>query len=200
MFLPAILIFLSVFLCSCKGSKNNPEKVIYFLKDIKSYSCNLQITTINDKQRITTIAKQLYSNKYGYRFEINNERVLLYIGDKIYVEDLNNKCSYVSDRSFDSLYSLSFIGEYIGMLYTNEEIKNTFKTENKINYQIISLTIPGNNRNLDSAELYVNLENNIPERLIIYNRNKKEKVEILYENFIVNPKINEEIFDVKSLH
>lgn len=199
-FLPAILIFSIIFLCSCRGNKDNPEKVIYFLKNIKSYSCNVEITTFNDKQRITTIAKQLYSNKHGYRFEINDERVLLYIGDKIYVEDLHNKSGYVSDKSFDLLYRLSFIGEYIGMLYTNEEIENSFKSENEIKYQIISLTIPGNNRNLDSAELYVNLENNIPKRLIIYDRNRNKKVEILYKDFIVNPKIDEEMFNPKFLY
>lgn len=194
-----ILCFLFT-LCSCTKKEVNTEDAIDFLKNIESYTCFVEIKISNDKQNIIYKGREIYDKRYGYRFEINNERVLLYIGDKIYVKDLTNNSEYVTDKDFDSLYRLSFMGEYIGLLYTDEEIKSTLSKIGGEQFQIIKLTIPGINRNLNTAELYINISSNLPQKLIIYDVDKKKKVEITYKGFMVNPQIEEEQFSISFLH
>nr|WP_275935994.1 germination lipoprotein GerS-related protein [Clostridium haemolyticum] len=120
--------------------------------------------------------------------------MLLYKENDITVRDLNNNKQYKLDKNFDDVYKLSFIEEYIGLLYTNQDIESSFKTIKDREYQLINLTIPGNNRNLNKAILYVNLENNNPEKIAIYDIKGKEMLSFLYKNFIPNAEISEELF------
>lgn len=191
----ALGVFLLLTLCSCAKNKINTEDTIDFLKNIRSYTCFVEMKVLNNKQNIVYSGREIYSKKYGYRFEIGNERVLLYLGDKIYVRDLINDSQYVTDKDFDSLYRLSFIGEYIDLLYTDEEIKSTLNSLGGKQFQIIELTIPGTNRNLSTAELYIDINDDLPQKLIIYDADKKKKVEVIYKGFTVNPEIDKKQFD-----
>lgn len=192
----ALAVFFLFTLCSCTKNQINTEDTIDFLKSMQSYSCHVEIKVLNDKQNIVYSGRQVYNKKYGYRFEINNERVLLYIEDKIYVCDLTNNSEYVTDKDFDSLYRLSFIGEYINLLYTDEEIKSTLCNIGREQFQIINLMIPGVNRNLSTAELYVSTADGIPRKLIIYDTDKKKKIEVIYKEFIVNPQVDQKQFNI----
>ena len=84
--------------------------------------------------------------------------------DNIYISDKNNGTKYVQSKDFDEVLKLSFIGEYIGLLYTNEEIKYVIKNINDIEYTVIDLFIPGSNKNINNALLYVNTKSMIPEK------------------------------------
>lgn len=183
----------------CGKKVKSPEDAIDYLKNLDSYSSDVDITVLNDKQIINYSGKQIYSRKNGYRFEINGERVLLYIGNKVYVKDLISSSKYSTDESINDLYRLTFIGKYIELLYTNEEIKNKMINLQGKNYQIIELEIPGVNRNLNNAELYIDLTDLLPERLIIFDANNKAKVTVVYKNFVPNPDVKPELFDVTKM-
>jgi outer membrane lipoprotein-sorting protein len=114
--------------------------------------------------------------------------------DNIYISDKNNGTKYVQSKDFDEVLKLCFIGEYIGLLYTNEEIKYEMKKVKDIEYSIINLFIPGNNKNINNALLYVNSKSMIPERLVIYDIKGNEKINITYTNFLPNVKIESSEF------
>lgn len=194
-----LLIFIIPVSAGCNKKAKDPEDAIDYLKDLDSYSADVDITIINDKQTISYSGKQIYSKKNGYRFEINGERVLLYIGDKVYVKDLISNSRYTADESMNDLYRLTFIRKYIELLYTNEEIKNKMINLQGKNYQIMELEIPGTNRNLNKAELYIDLDNLIPEKLVILDINSKANVTVVYKNFIPNLDVKPELFDVAQM-
>lgn len=194
-----LFIFIIPVSAGCDKKAKDPEYAIDYLKDLDSYSSDVDITIINDKQTINYSGKQIYSKKNGYRFEINGERVLLYIGDKVYVKDLISSSKYSTDESMNDLYRLTFIRKYIELLYTNEEIKNKMINLQGKNYQIIELEIPGTNRNLNKAELYIDLDNLIPEKLVILDINSKANVTVVYKNFIPNLDVKPELFDVAQM-
>lgn len=172
----------------------NPNDAIDYLKNLNSYSCKLTVHIKNSKQEIEEECKQFYNKKYGHRLDIGDKRVLIYKGNDILVRDLNNNMQYITDKDFDDVYKLSFLEEYIGLLYTNQNVETSFKNINDREYELIDLTIPGNNRNLNRAVLYVNLEYNYPEKVILYDIKGKERVSFTYKNFVSNAEISEEVF------
>jgi outer membrane lipoprotein-sorting protein len=186
-------IFL-ILLIGCGKNVKNTEKTIDYLKNLDTYSCDINMNIQNDKQSVNYSGKQFYDKKYGYRFELEKSRILIYKENKIFVKDLQNGLSYDTNKDFDSVYKLSFIGEYIGLIYTNEKVENSFKNINGEEYQIIHLDIPGNNKNISKADLYVNLKESFPKYLIIYDNKGKQKIHIEYSNFKSNPELQKGLF------
>ncbi|MDW8800096.1 germination lipoprotein GerS-related protein [Clostridium sp. A1-XYC3] len=182
----------------CNRNNRDTEKAIDYLKNLDSYTCDITMKIQNDKQVINYGGKQFYDKKYGYRFELEKSRILIYKDNKIFIKDLQNGLNYNTDRDFDSLFKLSFIGEYIGMIYTNETLKNSFKKINNEEYQVIHLDIPGNNKNISKSELYIDLKDNSPKYLRILDSKDREKVNIEYSNFKANTELQQELFDVNS--
>ncbi|NMM62257.1 hypothetical protein HBE96_06065 [Clostridium sp. P21] len=150
----------------------------------------------NDKQVVNYKGKQFYDKRYGYRFELENNRIMIYKDNSIVVKDLKNGFKYSTDKNFDSVFKLSFVGEYIGLIYTNEKIKVSTKIINNKKYEVISLDIPGNNKNISKADLYVDSQNDKPGYLIIYDWNGKEKIKVEYSKFDFNTKLDKSIFNV----
>ncbi|MEY7999194.1 germination lipoprotein GerS-related protein [Clostridium sp. Mt-5] len=172
------------------------EKIIYYLKDLDSYSCNVNIRIENDKQQINYSGKQYYDSRYGDRFDLGKDRIIVYKGNKIFIKDVNNGEKYSMDKNFNSLFKFCFIEEYISLLYTNEKIDNSFKKINNEQYQIVHLDIPGNNKNISKAELYVNLKHNIPTYLKICDSNGKNRIDVEYTDFKADPELKEDMFKV----
>ncbi|MFT5874760.1 MAG: outer membrane lipoprotein-sorting protein [Clostridium sp.] len=191
LFLSILILLSSVILTSCNKKPKDTNDSITFLKNIESYTTEINMDIKNDKQTINYKARQSYLRGGGYKLELNNNRVFIYKNDdNIYISDKNNGVAYVQSKDFDEVLKLSFIGEYIGLLYTNEEIKYNIKNINDIEYSVIDLFIPGNNKNVNNALLYVSTKSMLPERMVIYDINGKEKIEITYTNFVPNVKID----------
>ena len=190
-----LLVLSSMLLTSCDKKPKDTNDITTFLKNMGSYTTNMNMDVINPKQTINYKAKQSYLRGGGYKLELNENRVFIYKNDdKIYISDKNNGTKYVQSKDFDEVLKLSFIGEYIGLLYTNEEIKYVTKTINDIEYTVIDLLIPGSNKNINKALLYVNNKKMIPDKMIIYDTNGKEKINITYTNFLPNVKIEPSVF------
>jgi outer membrane lipoprotein-sorting protein len=192
-----IMCFIIVFgFTSCTKNSKNPEDTINYLKDLDSYSCNVNIEIQNDKQKLNYMGKQFYDETYGDRFELGKDRIFIYKKDKIYVKDLKNGSTYNTDEDFDGLFKLCFIDKYIYLIYTNEKVDNSFKNVYNKEYQIITLDIPGNNKNICKAQLYIDTTNNNPKYLIIYDSFGKKRVRVEYNNFKQNVKLDKSLFNI----
>ncbi len=187
-----LLILSSLLLTSCHKKPKDSNDITTFLKNMESYTTQMNMDVKNDKQTINYKGRQSYLRGGGYKLELNKNRVFIFkTDDKIYISDKNNGTKYVQSKDFDEVLKLSFIGEYIGLLYTNEKIEYDIKTINNIEYTVINLFIPGNNKNINNASLYVNTKSMLPAKMIIYDINGKEKIEITYTNFLPNVKIEQ---------
>lgn len=181
-------------LCSCNEKGKNPNKAIKYLNNLKTYTCDVNIHIKNSRQEIEMECKQFYNKKYGHRLDIDKNRILLYNGNEIIVNDFNNKKRYSLDKNFDSVFKLSFVKEYINLLNTQENIKNEFISIKDKEYQIVYLDIPGNNRNIKKAKMYIDIENNFPYKIVIYNSKENEVINFVYKNFTPNCEIPKEVF------
>lgn len=189
-----VLVSGIIYAASCVRNKNDPERALNYLKNLDSYTAEVHINITNDKQNIEYDTKQIYSKKYGYRLEVGEERVMIYKEDTIQVKDLKNGLQYSTDKDFDSVFKLSFLGEYIGLIYTNEKIEYSLKESAGEKFQVIKLIIPGMNRNIRNAELYTDIKTCEPKYILIYNDQGKEKMRIIYNKFLPNAKIDKELF------
>ena len=193
--LSLLLLLSSIILTSCGKKPKDTNDITNYLKNMESYTTEMNMVVKNDKQVTIYKARQAYLRGGGYKLELNKDRVFIYkTDDKIYINDKNNGTKYTQIKDFDEVLKLCFIGEYIGLLYTNEEIKYALETIKDIEYTVIDLFIPGNNKNINNALLYVNTKTMIPEKLVIYDAAGKEKIEVTYTNFIPNVKIEEAEF------
>jgi outer membrane lipoprotein-sorting protein len=195
--LSLLLLLSSIILTSCGKKPKDANDITSYLKNMESYTTEMNMVVKNDKQVIIYKARQAYLRGGGYKLELNKDRVFIYkTDDKIYINDKNNGTKYTQIKDFDEVLKLCFIGEYIGLLYTNEEIKYSLEIIKDIEYTVIDLFIPGNNKNINNALLYVNNKTLIPEKLVIYDAMGKEKIEVTYTNFLPNVKIEESEFSV----
>jgi outer membrane lipoprotein-sorting protein len=190
LFLSFLLLLSSLLLTACNKKIKDANDITTYLKSMESYTTEMNMVIKNDKQKINYKARQSYLRGGGYKLELNNDRVFLYKSDNnIYISDKNNGTKYVQSKDFDEVLKLSFIGEYIGLLYTNEEIKYVSKKINDVDYTVIDLFIPGNNKNINNALMYVNNKSMLPERVVIYDINGREKIEITYTKFLPSVKV-----------
>ncbi|WP_416044711.1 germination lipoprotein GerS-related protein [Clostridium tyrobutyricum] len=196
-----IMCFAVIFVfVSCGKKIKNTEEIINYLKDLDSYSCNVNIRIENDKQKINYTGKQLYDKKYGKRFELGKDRLFIYKQNKIFASDLSSGSNYNIDEDFDSLFKFCFIDEYVSLIYTNERVDNSFKNIYNEKYQVISLDIPGNNKNMCKAELYINAVSSVPRFLMIYNSNGEKMVNVEYTDFKSNIELKKDIFNIGTVY
>lgn len=187
---------LIIFFSSCNKNTKNTEDIIYYLKDLNSYSCNVNIFIKNSKEEIKYSGKQFYHVKYGNRLDLGKDEIIFYEQNKIVTKRIGSGSIYNYNKNFDSLFKFCFINQYISFIYTNEKIENSFQNINNQQYQVIHLDIPGNNKNINKAELYVSTKYSIPTYLIIYDSDGNERVKVQYTEFKANPELGEDVFHI----
>lgn len=187
---------LIIFFSSCNKNTRNTEEIIYYLKDLNSYSCNVNMSIKNFKEEINYSGKQFYHVKYGDRLDLGKDEIIFYKQNKIVAKRIGSGNIYNYNKNFDSLFKFCFIDQYISLLYTNEKIENSFQNISNQQYQVIHLDIPGNNKNINKAELYVNVKHNTPTYLIIYDSDGKERIKVHYTDFKANPELGEDVFNI----
>lgn len=193
----ALVLGLSVLFSGCRKIEKNPNEVMDFLKSLNSYSTSYTMEIMNNKQTITYEGKQFFDKKLGYRLEVGEDRVSIYKDDSIYVHDIKNNLNYILNKDFDDIYKISFIKEYIKLLYTDEDIKYEFKNIQGKKFQLIHLTIPGGSREMSRSVMYVDMKTNLPEMVLVYDEKGSERRKITYKNFEVNPILEEKLFKIQ---
>lgn len=193
----SLLIIAIISACGCGTEKEDKKDTIGYFKALNSYSVYTNIEVKNDKQTINYSARQICSIGLGYRLELNKDIIMLYKDDKIYVSDLKNKQKYSTDKKFDDVYRLSFLEEFIGLLYTNEKIDCSYITKDNEEYELIKTSVPVNNRNINYGVLYVKVKEKIPVKLIIYDNRDNEKIIVSYSDFIANADVDKSLFCIE---
>lgn len=181
-----------------KTNKKPHMKSIDVLRNIQSYKCDCTVKVKNTNQEIEENFKQYYKKNVGAKLEFNDKKILLFKDGKIHVNDEKNGSKYSLDKDFDKIFKISIIGEFIRLMYTNDEVKMYTKNIDGIEYDVIELTIPGINRNLYKGRLYVEKQEHIPANLEILNVLGSKRVNIQYKDFQPNVELYDNIFNINK--
>jgi outer membrane lipoprotein-sorting protein len=190
-----ILIVILILITGCGKKKVEPSTTLQSLKSMNSYSCNLEINIINEKQSQKIDAVQRYIKNVGSRMDIDKNLVYIFKSDNIYVKDLVNGISYNLGAAEDGIYSLSIVEECLKLIYTYEGVSYIKIDGNE--YMLFKFQIPYNNKDIQKGAFYVDIKQGLPFRLCLYDATDKETVEVNYRDFMLNNKMGKEIFEVK---
>ncbi len=169
-----------------KARNNNVSDeyhVVELLSEIKAYTSDVTIKVINDKETNVYEGTQRYLKDVGYRLDLSDDRVFIFKGEEIEVKDNESTRQYTLDKNFDEVFKYGFIGEYIGLIYTNEELEFQKEVINNKEYFVITTLIPGSNNNLYEGSMYYDIAEYRPDKIIIYDNKHNERVIYSYKNF-----------------
>ncbi|MFR1709005.1 MAG: germination lipoprotein GerS-related protein [Clostridium sp.] len=190
------LIVIASLLMKGKTEALDEYNAIDTLKEIRAYKSNITIEVINDRESNKYEGVQTYKRGIGYKLDLNDNRSFTFKGDEILVKDRESTREYTLNKEFDEVFKYGFIGEYIGLIYTNEELEFSTETINNQEYFIIKTLMPGSNNNIYSGSLYYDIENCVPKKIIIYDNNRRERIIYTYENFNWTDKVDDVELDL----
>lgn len=192
------LIVVTIVFFTIRGMKNSVTEEVQiteYLKNIKAYKSDVIIEMNNSKQNLAYKGKQAYMKNSTYILELEDERVFIFNNDQLAVKDKHNNREYTLSSDFDEVLKYCFIGEFIGLLYTNEEINYSIEQMDNTQCLAIDLLLPGMNKNIHKGVMYIDLKNGLPKEFRILDIKGKEKIKCTYENFVELEKIEDYEFE-----
>ncbi|MBS5939200.1 germination lipoprotein GerS-related protein [Clostridium sp.] len=179
--IPVILISIVIILRLTAQPSN--EELIKRLKEIKAYTTDVEFVIMNSRDEERQETKQYYIKDTGGRIDFGEERTKIYKDDKILVKDnISNKELYM-EEAMDDLYSLSFLNNLLSYPIDSEGIKEGQEEWGDTEYIEFTSELFLNNYNLNKAKVFIDKNERIPIGVIIYDRNNKDRVRIVYKNF-----------------
>lgn len=179
--IPVILISIVIILRLTAQPTN--KELIEGLKGIKAYTTDVEFIIMNSRDEERQETKQYYIKDTGGRIDFGEERTKIYKDDKILVKDnISNKEIYM-EEAMDDLYSLSFLNNLLSYPIDIEGIKEGQEEWGDTEYIEFTSELFLNNYNLNKAKVFIDKNERIPIGVIIYDRNNKDRVRIIYKNF-----------------
>lgn len=181
--------------------------------NMTSYEAEYDVIIISNKNTNSYAIKELYSSgktKYEYVDSIGSKVSMIINQNKIKIQNDSQKNVMVQDFEnigMENTISIStFLEIYnikgsIPIIETKEYLKDGYlKILMKVrqNEDVNNLDDKYTNilKNISNIELEINEKTKLPSTYIVYNKNKKEVVSIIYNKFNINPKIDSKIFDI----
>lgn len=191
-----LILILGVLVIKGRNNKVYDEHhVVERLNEIKAYTSEVTIKVINDKESNVYEGTQRYLKGVGYRLDLNDDRSFIFKGEDISVKDNESTRQYTLDKNFDEVFKYGFIGEYIRLIYTNEELEFKKETINDKEYFVITTLIPGSNNNLYEGSMYYDIAEYKPYKIIIYDNKHNERIIYNYKDFSWTDKESDMIID-----
>jgi outer membrane lipoprotein-sorting protein len=173
------------------------------LTAMKSYKTNAEITYISNKSENTFSMVQRATGEGLYRLDTTapeefNGSVILFDGKMLWqynpVSPENKVKVSASDKSERTeLLLFSFIKNFNTATGTTAEV---VKTESRGKYTVLEAELPEKSQFLTTERLWINNDTTLPEKLVIYNAEGKEKIVELFSDFEYNYAMEENIFSL----
>lgn len=189
------------------GVKNNN------IFNMTSYEAEYTMVVVSNKNVNSYNIKEIYDSgktKYEYLDSSGSKVFLIINKDKIKIQNENQKNILIQDFKNTYLTNTISISTFLE-IYNKKKASNVEENAiiNMENIEIkeylkngyISLTIMFNSdenifKDISRITLEIDDKTKLPVTYVIYNKNKKEIVSILYNKFNINPEINSKIFDI----
>ena len=191
-----IVLTFGVMAACQKIYKDNPEKILTNLKEIKRYQCGVIYKFKNARGEITIDTEQYYDRDLGVRVEFEQDRVQIYKGEKIYVTENKSNRKYEIEKDFDELYSYAFVDKISKLFINDEEFKYYNEEKEGVNNLIVEFNTLSSNKNIAKEVLYIDKANGNPIKAIFYDERGDERGEITYKNFIKPKNMDKKLFDI----
>ncbi len=202
-FWKVILVFVIVIICITSCSKPSLKEKYYNahkeIMKIESYETTAIIYDPNNSKDQVYKFKQVFKYPNKYRLEVIKPESLagnntMYNGKTAWIQHNAINQIWKMDDFNQSQEQLMFIGYFL-QNYINSQNTTHYSHELKgKNSIVITTELPGGNPNLFSQSLWINEEDFTPLKLDIKDNKENVKFEVYYEDFKLNPVLEESLF------
>ena len=201
-----LFFFFLLTLCGCSNEKDTQdyqsmqEKLI----NMEAYSCDATLTYISNRGENTYSIKQKAKSDGRYYIETIkpedfNGHKIVFDGNIIWQYNPSNEdkisISNKDKTARKEISIFSFLENHIKTKKANIETENS---EDGL-YTILEANVPSDSKYFKTEKLYINNNTKLPEKLIIYDEDGKERILVEYQNFEYNPKIEDSNFNIETL-
>lgn len=189
--IPIILITLVIIFRTTAEPTN--EEIIKSLRDIKGYKTEVEFLIKNsrDEERQSTI--QYYKKDVGGKIDFGEDRSKIYRDGMVQVKDNVSNKEYTIEKSMNDIYSISFLNNLLSYPINNEGIKEGQEEWGDTEYIVFTSELFLKNDNLDKVRVFIDKQKKAPIGAIVYDKNNKDRVRIVYENFEKLKELDEEL-------
>lgn len=191
--IPFISIFLVVIFRGILSPSN--EDIIRDLKNIKCYETKVEYIVKNSKGEERESTVQYYSKEEGVRVEFDDDKVKLYKSDGIHVKDNSSTGEYVIESDMDILHSMAFMNKILAYPLKSDSIKEGQEEWGDKIYIQVDTELFLNNEHFNSARIFINKKTKTPIGIVIYDKDGKDSVRIIYEDFKIVKEVDENLFN-----
>lgn len=189
--IPIILITL-VILFRITAEPTN-EEIIKSLKDIKAYKSEVEFLIKNSRDEERQNSIQYYKKDAGGKIDFGEDRSAIYKDNMILVKDNVSNKEYIIENNMNDLYSISFLNKLLSYPINNEGVQEGQEEWGDTEYIVFTSELFLKNDNLDKVKVFIDKQKKAPIGAIIYDKNNKDRVRIVYRNFEKLKELDEEL-------
>lgn len=175
------------------------EEIIEGLKNINAYEAKVKYVMKNDKGEEIEETKQWYSADKGVRVEFGDEVTKIYKDEKIYVKDTINDNEYELEQDMDIVHPLAFINNILAYPIREGSISEGQEEWGDTIYikADVELFL---NIYFNKATIFIDKKNRVPIGIVVYDREDRYVLKIIYEQFEEVQKIDDSLlwYRIKS--
>ena len=187
--------------CGVLKHKKNFEEVSKRLLKLKAYTCDVTMRVTNNRSTMEYKLKHFYKNPDKYRVEVLapeelKGQVTIYNGSSSYIYHSRIDQYLVTENFSDSVEYSSFIGSFMNYISKAEDIRISNEKNGEVEYIAVEFEIPGSNRYMHMEKLWIDGSEAVPIKAEIYGIDGKINIEIYYDNFVYDPRLEDGIFEI----
>lgn len=167
------------------------DEIIEEVRNAENYTSKAEYKIKNSRGEYKENTTIYYSKEQGMRIEFEEDRVKIYNGESIKIND--NGYEYELKGDFDQLYPLAFINNLL--LNKIQYIEDGSEDWGEVQYIEIGIELPFKNNHMTYAKLFINKKDKVPIVAKVYDVNKEERVTIIYKDFEYLKKFDEDLFE-----
>lgn len=169
------------------------EEIIEKVKNIKNYKSSVEFIITNDREELKEQTLLQYSKEKGSRIDFGDDRVKTYINGEINVKDKISGAEYKQDAELDIVHSLAIIDKILSYDIDSSSIIENQEEWGNTKYIEAEIKLPLDIKHLSKAKIFIDKDRKEPIGTIIYNKDGKEKVRIIYKDFEKMKEISEDL-------
>ncbi len=184
------------------NNQSNYAEVTKMLLNIKTFAMSGTVTYITNEEKNTYKMLQYGKSDGTYRVEFVEEdgskNTTIFDTKTIlqYNDDMNGVVNISTNENTER--SEIFITKFIKNYENSKDVSVLVSNINDASCTVLEANIPGNNSYYNLEKLFIDNKTLLPIKLVIYDDDNLERIVVNYDQFIVNPTLDEEIFSVNS--
>ncbi|WP_207707335.1 LolA family protein [Crassaminicella thermophila] len=197
-----ILLMLLIVGCSPKTEQDIFYEAQKKLNKMEGYSCQVEITSIGNKSPQKYIMKQWFKKPNKYKLELIypenlKGKITISNGNRAWIYHPSIEQTWIMENFSNSKEQNMFLGYFLKNCLNSEKVDICTEELENQKYLVITTEIPGNHIYFHKEKLWLNQESMNPYLLQIFDMKGKLRIEVKYEKFKYNPKLQDDFFQLK---